>query len=504
MIFQDVITRRGVVKVIKKAIVCGILSLLQVGWCETPRAKDSASLSDLKFHSSNPSLNESFQWAKQQALQYARPAQEPFGPWYEAALPGRNAFCMRDVSHQTGGAAALGLFEANRNMLHRFAESAADSRDWAAYWEIDRSGKPSVFDYNSDSDFWFNLPANFDVLDAAVRMWRWTGDDVYRADPGFQIFYRETLTDYITQWQLQPDVILTRPRIANQKLSKGKFVASRGIPSYDEGPKDFIFGTDLLAAEYRAIRSYKEIAVRPQDKDLAERLQNTADEIQHILETVAWDPKGGHFNGVIRRDLSGFGSGDTLALHFDAVKDPSHVRGALNYISDPAYWKKINIEEESYVPLVLFRYGRTDAAYKVLFDLADPNKRRREYPEVSYGVVAAIVSGAMGLEAGRAGDNYDVQTLPQAMTKTDDMSVSALPIKGNRLEISHTGDRTTQFTNTAGPSIRWRAAFMGNSKRLLVNERPEEASHALLKDGSQISFTTITVKQGETVVVGAE
>ena len=32
----------------------------------------------------------------------------------------------------------------------------------------------------SDDDFWFNLPANFDVLDAAVRMWRWTGDDGYR------------------------------------------------------------------------------------------------------------------------------------------------------------------------------------------------------------------------------------------------------------------------------------------------------------------------------------
>src|SRR5215469_7527413 len=44
-------------------------------------------------------------------------------------------------------------------------------------------------------------------------------------------------------------------------------------------------------------------------------------------------------------------------------KDPGHIRGALDYISDPAYWKKINIEEESYVPLVLFRYGKPATAY---------------------------------------------------------------------------------------------------------------------------------------------
>ena len=167
-------------------------------------------------------------------------------------MPGRNAFCMRDVSHQTTGAAALGLYEANRNMLGRFALSAEPSRNWAGYWEIDDKGQPSIADYRSDDDFWFNLPANFDVLDAIVRMWRWTGDGTYRNDPRLQLFFRETLIDYMTQWQLQPDTILTRPRIANRRLEKGAFVNARGIPSYTEGAKDFIFGADLLAAEYRA------------------------------------------------------------------------------------------------------------------------------------------------------------------------------------------------------------------------------------------------------------
>jgi hypothetical protein len=291
---------------------------------------------------------------------------------------------MRDISHQTEGAAALGLFAANHNMLSRFAASAAASRSWAAFWEIDGNGKPSSFDYLSDADFWFNLPANFDVLDAAVRMWRWTGDNTYRDDPRFRQFFRETLTDYVEQWQLQPTTILARERIVNRKLLKGEFADSRGIPSYSEGTADFVVGADLLAAEYRAIRSYAEIAVEPHDKALSSRMQHGADRLQRILETVVWSPQERHFYGRIRGDRSGAGSGDTLVLYFGAAKNPDSIRGALDYVANPKYWGQINIEEESYVPIVLFRYGRSEEAYKVLFDLTRPGKLRREYPEVSF------------------------------------------------------------------------------------------------------------------------
>ena len=481
--------------------VCGLLCVLPLFWNARTRAQQAPPLSALEFHSSNPALNETFRWARQQALAYVRAGSDSIGPWYEAALPGRNAFCMRDVSHQASGAAALGLFEANHNMLHRFADSVAASRNWAAYWEIDGKGMPSPADYRSDADFWFNLPANFDLLDTIVRMWRWTGNESYRNDPRLQLFFHKTLTDYIAQWQLQPETILMRPRIANQFQARGEFVASRGIPSYTEGPRDFIFGADLIAAEYRAIRSYCEIALTPEDKELAGRLQKTADAIQHLLETIAWSEERGHFNGVIQKSLSGFGSGDTFALYFDAVKDPSHLRGALDYVSDPAYWKNINIEEESYVPIVLFRYGRTPAAYQVLDDLAAPGKPRREYPEVSYAVIAALVSGAMGIEPAPAGDTYDVQTLPQPMTKMDDLSVTSLRIKGNTVDISHVVGPGTRFFNRKGPALRWRAAFEGTVDKLQANGRLVRAEHGLLAGGMPISWTTVTVPSGGSAIV---
>jgi hypothetical protein len=463
-------------------------------------AQQPAVFSPLGFTSSNASLQQSFEWAKRQALVYARPGSHTIGPWYEAALPGRNSFCMRDVSHQTEGAAALGLYIANRNMLSLFAQSISPSRDWAAYWEIDGEGHPSSADYVSDSDFWFNLPANFDVLDAATRMWRWTGDDSYRNDPVFQRFYRVTMSDYMQSWQLTPGTILTRPRIANQRQTKGRFVHSRGIPSYTEGSKDFIFGADLLASEYRAIQSFQEIASTDADRKLAQEMQPAAEAIQDLLEGVAWSKTEQHYLGTIHKDLSGSGSGDALVLYFGAAKDPAHLRGALDYISSPDYWKHINIEEETYLPLTLFRYGRSAAAYQVLADLSSPQKHRREYPEVSYAVIAALVGGVMGLQPSRFDEPFDVRTLSRLPT-ADRATLSEIAIGRNHLDITHTGQSQTRMANIAGPALRWRAVFIAEGDHLRINDKLVAAKQATLASGETILWTDVTVPPGTAVVV---
>ena len=204
--------------IVSRLLLLGLSSAIAI------HAQSVTPVSNLQFESPNKKLTQAFQWAKSQALDYAHDASDPVGPWYEAALPGRDSFCMRDVSHQTTGAAALGLFPQNRNMLERFAAAVSPSRDWAGYWEIDKSGHPSAADYLNDNDFWYNLPANFDLLDSIFRMWRWTGDDTYLNDLSFQRFFKATATDYGNAWQLQPQLILKRPRIMNQHLSKGKFV----------------------------------------------------------------------------------------------------------------------------------------------------------------------------------------------------------------------------------------------------------------------------------------
>jgi hypothetical protein len=469
--------------------------------CSGLAAGQQPESSPLGFTSTNTSLQQSFEWAKKQALAYARPGAGTMGPWYEAALPGRNAFCMRDVSHQTEGAAALGLCAANRNMLWLFAKSAAKERDWAAFWEIDGNGRPSSADYLSDTDFWFNLPANFDVLDATVRIWRWTDDDTYRDDPVFQRFFRITMAEYVAAWQLMPDTILKRSRIANKRQAEGRFVHSRGIPSYTEGTKDFIFGTDLLASEFRAIQSFQEIARAPSDRRLAQQMQPTADAIQALLERVAWSKAQHHYLGTIHRDLTGTGSGDALVLYFLAAKDPAHIRDALDYLSSPSYWQHINIEEESYVPLILFRYGRDDAAYQVLTDISSPQKARREYPEVSYSVIEALVSGVMGLEPAHRGDAFDFVTLSRLPSNHDRATLSAVSVRKNHLDITHTGISSTRIKNVSGPAVRWRAAFSGTVSQLYVDGTAVAAKQSTLAGGAVISWADVTVPSGAVRIV---
>ena len=64
--------------------------------------------SPLEFESSDNRLNDAFRWAKTQALAYVFDVGDPVGPWYEAVEPGREAFCIRDTSHQALGAMPWG------------------------------------------------------------------------------------------------------------------------------------------------------------------------------------------------------------------------------------------------------------------------------------------------------------------------------------------------------------------------------------------------------------
>ena len=122
------------------------------------------------LRSSSRALEQGFDRIKRQALHWVFEGY-PVGDYYEAALPNRDAFCMRDTSHQCTGAEVLGLSSHNLNMFRKFAASMTEARDYCALWEIDRYDRPCPVDWTNDSDFWFNLPANFDMLHALWRMY---------------------------------------------------------------------------------------------------------------------------------------------------------------------------------------------------------------------------------------------------------------------------------------------------------------------------------------------
>jgi hypothetical protein len=50
-------------------------------------------------------------------------------------------------------------------MLRQFAQHISASKKWCSWWEITGDGNPAPVDYKSDQNFWYDLPANFDVVE---------------------------------------------------------------------------------------------------------------------------------------------------------------------------------------------------------------------------------------------------------------------------------------------------------------------------------------------------
>lgn len=471
--------------------------------------KAATPASPLQLSTPDSQLQCAFDWAKTQAMAYVSEDQDPVQYWYEAALPGRHAFCMRDVSHQVMGAEALGLAKENRTMLTLFGEGISEPKDWASFWEIDRDGKPSPADYLSDEDFWYNLPANFDVMGAALRMYMWTGDETYIEDPAFLNFYRHTVTGYIRRWQLQPDNVLSRPRIMNRHLATGKFVDARGIPGYTESRKDYIVGTDLLAAEYRALRLYGELLRMRGDATGAPEFDAEAAGIARVLQTRGWNSADQHFYGALKQNEAGVGLGDAFILYFNAAIDPKQRQLAIAELQRQTKEPDPGIEEQSYRPEILFHYDDPDDARSQILDLSRPDRKRRSYPEVSYAIIGSIVTGMMGVRvvpesAGTdrmLAHNVVIETLPRLSEHTPSAELNHLPVRRNVIDVRHVRGRSSSLTNLSGPRFTWRASFDGSIPFLLVNGRKSTTQRELTVQRTPVSFVDVSVAPGETVTV---
>jgi hypothetical protein len=468
----------------------------------------------LELDSPDQALVQAFSWARQQALGYAF-EDDPVGEWYEAALPGRQAFCMRDTSHQAMGAHALGLSRHNLNMLRIFARNVTAERDWCGLWEIDRHGRPAHADYRNDNDFWYNLPANFDVLDACYRMFLWTGDRVYIDDPVFLAFYERSMTDYIERWALGSDRIMKRPRMMNAKAPDpdAKFAEARGIPGYNEGDDDFVAGLDLLATQYVGYRSYGRILEARGDLEGARGMLKRAADVRALVNRDWWDERTQTFFDRVTADGRLIARGDrpwAAELYWPVADEGVHAQGALRWLLARIDGRSASVEEQSHHAEVLYRYGMPEVAYRQMLDLARRDRDRREYPEVPFSIVGAIVTGMMGVQVDPTAlgsesrllpyfEGESVMTLPQLGSTTPSASLKHLPVRGNLVSVRHEGARATSFTNESGPTLVWRAALPGAFDSLFVGGKPAKATRVKLAGGREASVVRVVVAPGVTV-----
>lgn len=464
----------------------------------------------VRLDSSDHRLLAGFNWAKQQALRYVHTG-DPVGDWYDAALPGRG-FCMRDVSHQCIGAQALGLAAFNRNMLHRFAASAAESRDWCGFWEIGKDGKPPLTDYRNDQDFWYNLPGNFAVVDAAYQVYRWTGDKAYIDDPVFLDFYQHTLNDYIRKWDKDGDGI---PESYPQ-------YGDRGLGSFDENPSLHIkIGCDLVSNEYAAYVADARIQGLRGILTEARRLQAKAEVLRQRFDQDWWNPTWQVYNSMMLSDGRMYFESSSSFFPLWSEVIPSgeraeHQLDLVTHLPSPGVFLQAErderdtrqseqdllahlplpgVEEMSYIPEIAYRYGRDERGYTILLALADPHQLRREYPEISFTFIRTVALGLMGIDP--EASNRTVKTMSHLGRETAWATLEDIPVFENQITVSHVGLTETTLLNQENEAIRWQAAFPGRHRILFLDGRPQAAKVATGRSGQLESCIWVQVAAGQ-------
>jgi hypothetical protein len=412
---------------------------------------------EISFYSNDQDLVNGFNWAKKQAMAYVFRRNDPVGNWYEAALPKREAFCMRDVSHQLIGAQLLGLADINKNLLTKFVEAIAESRDWCGYWEINRYNSPAPVDYKSDQDFWYNLPANFDIIDACYRAWLWTGDSTYLLDPGFLNFYEKSLNQYVRRWDPDGDGLME---------GNADSTSSRGLSSYNE-EKCGKVGVDLLAGQYIGNLDYSRILTLTKQYGPAKDYRQRAAKIRDHVNSVWWDPGKKLYHHYIKYDGKWLDDNQMMSflLRWDIVP-ADRCAAIIDHLISVA--PKTGVEMNTYYPLEIYRFGKANDAYKLLLRMVSPDLKRREYPEVSYAAIETYAMGLMGIEADAGART--IRTRSRLTSATGWAELKDMPVFDGTITVRHDGLTSSSLTNHTGSDIHWQP--MANDKTYDFNVKP--------------------------------
>jgi len=401
----------------------------------------------VQLESSDTRLTQAFAHAKERAMQCVY-AGDPIGDWY-ASDPNSRTFCMRDVSHESLGAAVLGLAPQTENMLRRFAHSIAASRKWCGFWTITKDGFPSPDTYRDDNDFGYCLPANFDLVRACYQQLRWTGNRAY-LDAVFSSLYDHTVTSYVSSWDKE-----------RSGWMKAAPESHRVHASYNQHLPQFATSADLVAAQYAAYLAYAGIQNLKGERGslsrrMAEEYRAKARALRARFNSEWWNADQNRFYSGILPDGSFspkyVDQSNVYALWFGLPGDGPKIDASLDQMerNRPQYDSTY-----SYFPEVFARYGRSDRAYNGVLEIADPNSSNYARGETAFASLGAITAGLMGVDPDVP--NRVIETLPRLTRQVEWARLSHIPVGPNEIAVEHRGTTTT-FTNQSGPPIQWRVA----------------------------------------------
>lgn len=473
----------------------------------SPSETDSApKTEELSFSSSNIELEKAFKWAKNKALSFAHDNADPVGYWYEAALPNREAFCMRDVSHQAIGAEILGLGQHNYNMFLKFAQNISKEKDYCTFWEINRFNKPAPVDYENDHDFWYNLPANFDLIHSAYRLYKWTGDQKYLLDQALNNFYELSLNQYMGHWDLSCDKILNRNRALHLTMDSGgnRFGNHRGIPTYNEGGRgETLLGIDMTASIIAAYKAYAEMQRIKGNPQQSEKYYQLAKLEQNFLDDFWWDSAAQAYRSILYADqtFDHFMVGDDQAfLHYLFYFDINLDEQKSNNLVDQyeANFEKLIVELKSYLPIIFYEHGRSQLADQMIIDLCSVQNKRRDYPENSFTVIEHLTRGLMGIDVDATAHMFS--TLSRVASEKDWAEISNVPFLSNKVTVKHFGTTKTQVSNVSGGVVKWSARIAGTHPFLNVDGRKSKCFIGGINE-NPYSYVIVELRQGQEATV---
>ncbi len=467
--------------------------------CKTSSSNDLlfAGSDTIRISSSDTVLVKIFNWARKTSNGYVGKDSDPVGPWYEAALPKREAFCIRDVSHQCIGAEILWQGKQNLNMFRKFVENISEEKDFCSYWEINRYNKPAPVDYASDKDFWYNLNANFDIIDASYKLYEWSGNKSYINDQAFDKFFQLTLNQYVEKWQLQAEKIMDRPGMMNLKPETVKYKQARGIPSYDESQDNLAVSGDLLGMIYNGFKTYSKILKLRGENGLSERYAGKAAEYRHLIDSLWWNQGSQSYSAFYKTDKkfsTGGISNSEFLLWYNVIEDPARIIKSLHDISNS------QVEVLSYLPMLFYRYGLNTEGYDYLVKIF--RDKRRMYPEASCGAIEGIVRGLMGVEPSAAENR--IATCPRLANEKIGVTVENIPVFSGLISVSHDSPSKTIFANKSDKSFTWRATFQGSFEHIKVNGKSMPSEHFKDATGNIHSFVDVSVTAKSVITAEAE
>ena len=227
----------------------------------------------ITLNSSNSELIFLFNWAKDLALNYVMTDTPNTIPCYEAALPGRGSFCLRDWEHMALGAHFLGLDLENITMMKEFAKTATPEFDYVPAWHIDYFGK-----------IWeraHQVPSIFDAIWTSYQQYLWTGNEEWIEDPTLYNYYTNAVTHYLTSH----DNAIPNNGIADVPGENGW----ENTCTYNETSEDsFKEAADGIGMQYQGFRSYAEILKARGDIDGYNKWMTKANNILHLFRTDFW------------------------------------------------------------------------------------------------------------------------------------------------------------------------------------------------------------------------